>query len=530
MNQVTSPEICLRYCWGVSDLVDPYFQTIVLNQRLTVKEDERVKATISCWTMLLSMYTVFFVTAATVTLLIQMRFAEFLNHGLIGSILGFLCASAAAALAVGEIYMIAKLTHHLIRYDLIFPVKYIGVSKDGIRLLSNFLGRGQRQFVKWEDITDVKIGIANFLDPLTDTRQIKHSWYGKGKDEPCIEIRSTGNRIMRMRLSAIRSIEERRVLVEMIKRYARRSVDKEDISQIVRVNKIQDIAFTQLWSNALQSHVPRITSAVLEKSSLLQDGKFLVKEQIGGGGQGAIYLAEMLDSAGQMTEVALKEYVLPDQEHLFDRKRATDQFEREVHLLTRLEHQSIIKLHDAFVEDHRAYLVMEYVQGETIKQITKDRGQLPEQETVELGLKLCNVLRYLHEQQPPVVHLDVTPDNIIIRNNGVLTLLDFNTSSDGSGLRTKLIAGKQRYMSPEQFRNEVDPLCDIYALGCTLFYMLTGVEPEPLTKCIVADYRSDVNPKLCQAIAQATELEKSSRCQSIAELEKTLKSCCGVMR
>ena len=63
-----------------------------------------------------------------------------------------------------------------------------------------------------------------------------------------------------------------------------------------------------------------------------------------------------------------------------------------------------------------------------------------------------------------------------------LTLVDFNTSSDGSGLRTKLIAGKQRYMSPEQFRNEISPSCDIYALGCTMYLMLTGIEPEPFNE------------------------------------------------
>ena len=424
-----------------------------------------------------------------------------------------------------ELYAVAKVMTRAIKYDTLLPVKQIGLSADGVRTLSSFMSRCEKSFFRWQDISSIKIGSADFVDLNGDSGMpFRRVMSIKPKHEPCLEIYDIKNRVMRLRLSAIRSIEERRVLVDMIKKYARQSVQKNDVAQIAQVSKIQDIAFTQLWSNALQSNRPRLAKAPLSTSTLLQEGRFLVKEQFGGGGQGAIYSAEMLSNTGEITLVALKEYVLPDLEHIFDRKRAIEQFEREVHLLTRLDHPSIVKLIDAFVEDHRAYLVMQYVSGETVKERVKNNGPLPEQEAIKLSLMLCNVLSFMHNMEPQVVHLDIAPDNIILEKDDSLTLVDFNTSSDGSGLRTKLIAGKQRYMSPEQFRNEISPSCDIYALGCTMYLMLTGLEPEPLTKCDVGSIRSDVSHDLVQCIAQATELQLEQRTASVANIEKVLRS------
>ena len=78
-----------------------------------------------------------------------------------------------------------------------------------------------------------------------------------------------------------------------------------------------------------------------------------------------------------------------------------------MHLLTRLDHPSIVKLIDAFVEDHRAYLVMQYVSGETVRNKVKNNGPMSEQEAISVSLKLCDVLSFMHRLEPQVVHLDV---------------------------------------------------------------------------------------------------------------------------
>jgi len=520
MKTVSSPEICLRYQHGVSDLVDPYFQALALRQRISGRDMGSMKSRIGIWAVMLTSYNS--IALATATIYCTSRLTPFAPIGPVADV----CVMLGFILLTLEFYAVGRLLHRAIKYDTFFPIKQVGLSADGVRTLSSFMSRWEKSFFKWQDISSIKISSADFVDLNSDNGAtgVKGISAMKPKHEPCLEIRDIKNRVMRLRLSAIRSIEERRVLVDMIRKYARQSVQKDDVAQIAQVSKIQDIAFTQLWSNALQSNMPRLAKAPLCPSTLLQEGRFLVKEQFGGGGQGAIYSAEMLSNTGEITVVALKEYVLPDLEHIFDRKRAIEQFEREVHLLTRLDHPSIVKLIDAFVEDHRAYLVMQYVSGETVRDKVKNNGPMSEQEAISVSLKLCDVLSFMHRLEPQVVHLDVAPDNIIMGQKDSLTLVDFNTSSDGSGLRTKLIAGKQRYMSPEQFRNEISPSCDIYALGCTMYMMLTGIEPEPLTKCDVRSVRSDVSDSLVKCIAQATGLELEQRTPSVENIESVLRS------
>jgi tRNA A-37 threonylcarbamoyl transferase component Bud32 len=509
--------------WGIGDLTDPYYEYAVLRHRMYARHNgDGARVGLSHWALMLSIYSFIAIGLCVMFFLTHLH----ISCGPLTSLVGLALVAALGLQCVRDV----RGLYRRCRYGLFLPIKQIGLSSEGIRLLSFFMSSSERAFFRWEDISEIRIGSSQFLDMNVDSEFIHaHAINtGKPKVETCIEIRDVCNKVARLRLSAIRSIEERRVLVEMIKKYARRAADKDDIAQILRVNQIQDIAFTQLWSNALKSNMPRLIDAALQPSSLLQDGRFYVKEQIGGGGQGAIYVAEMTDSSSEPRTVALKEYVLPDQEHVFDRKRAIDQFEREVHLLARLDHESIIKPIDAFVEDHRAYLVMDLVSGDTIKDRVKRQGRFSPDETVQIALKLCDVLKYLHDAKPQVVHLDVTPDNVICGDNYKVTLVDFNTSSDGSGLRTKLIAGKQKYMSPEQFRNDVSPLCDIYALGCTMYFMLTGCEPSPLTRCIVESERNDVMPELSRCIAAATELEGLQRTQSVGEIENVLKSLARV--
>jgi tRNA A-37 threonylcarbamoyl transferase component Bud32 len=379
-------------------------------------------------------------------------------------------------------------------------VNAIGISAEGIRLC-RVLGFLNQHFL-WETVVDIRI----VHDFATEEKTEK---------EVLLEITSSSKKVEKLRLKSIRSIEERKLLVEAFKIYARRAIDVDDIARMVRASDVQDIAFTQLWSEALRSSLPRSSSSVLQAERLLQDGRFFIENQIGGGGQGVIYLAEMLDMADQKTRVALKEYVLPDQEHLFDRKRAIEQFEREVHLLARLKHKSLANLVDAFIEDHRAYLVLEYLEGTNLRDAVKVSGKLSAESCCEISLQLCDVLQYLHSFTPPVVHLDISPENVVVLSDGTIKLIDFNTSSDGSGLRTKLIAGKQRYMPPEQYRNEVSPQCDIYSLGCTMFFMLTGTEPEPLTVLHPKDLVSSLLPELDVIVSEATSLNRETRTTKI---------------
>jgi hypothetical protein len=501
------PELIIQYTADLVPMKDPVFQKKRLydrNFRAISKSDAAGLRHVSDMAILASAYVLFIaLTQACVGLLIlylkpyvSLIQLTSLQLGLLFSMFSF-----GYVLLVGTALWRNR--------HLWFPTRAIGVSSDGLSIYHGGIPVGLDRHFPWQTVAH--IGIVHDVQVARP-----------GKKEALLAITDIKGKSTRLRLSSIRSIEERKVLLEALKTYARRLVDPEDLARMVRASDVQDIPFTQLWSDALRSSIPRCTSSILQAQTSLQHGRFLITKQIGGGGQGALYLAEMLNEIDEKIEVALKEYVLPDQEHLFDRKRAIEQFEREVHLLARLKHPNLARLIDAFIEDHRAYLVLEYLEGKNVRELVKSSGKVSVEHCRDISLQLCEVLSYLHLLDPPVVHLDVSPENVVQLTDGSIRLIDFNTSSDGSGLRTKLVAGKQRYMPPEQYRNEVSQQSDVYSFGCTIYFMLTGLEPEPLSVLHPKEIVPSINNVLDDLVSEATSLDLKTRTNTIDAMKEKL--------
>ena len=179
---------------------------------------------------------------------------------------------------------------------------------------------------------------------------------------------------------------------------------------------------------------------------------------------------------GQGNVVAIKE-ILPE--------FATDwsirtRIEKEVEFLLKCDHPSIVKLHLAFFDEQTQnyYIIMEMVDGLNIEQYVMRNGPIPEQESIEMILKILDALQCVHNAH--IIHRDIKPSNIMIRPNGNICLLDFGVAKDmESGGGNVTIAGTQigtdGYMSPEQANGySINYNTDIYSLGCVLFFMLTG--------------------------------------------------------
>jgi len=338
--------------------------------------------------------------------------------------------------------------------------------------------------------------------------------------QPHLLITDKHNRKLNLSIAAIRSIEERRLLVDALKRKAPRAIVGKDIGKLIRIGQVNDIPFTKLWSAALNSTALRTNNKPIVPDTLLQDGRFRVKEQIDGGGQGAVYSAVMLEGAEPPKRVVLKEYVLPDRDHAVERKRAVESFEREVWALAKFRHAGIVQLFDAFVEDHRAYLVLEQLNGQSLKKHVMESGALAQELVCELGMQMCEILDYLHSMRPPVLHLDFSPENLILNDEGKVVLIDFNTCSDGK-FPKRTVIGKQRYMAPEQYRGKPSTASDIYSLGATLFYLLTGKEPEPITVSRPSSF-CQVNTELDNLVARATAMEEIDRFKNVNALRDEL--------
>lgn len=235
-------------------------------------------------------------------------------------------------------------------------------------------------------------------------------------------------------------------------------------------------SFTELWLHDFATQGTRESLGLLPAGASLKEGSYTVDGIIGGGGQGNAYLAE-----GPNGTVVLKEYVLPVYRgtRLFEDLSA--RFFAEAKLLSALDHRAIVKLLDHFVEDSRGYLVLEFVEGPSLKELVEKEGAQPLSTVISVGKDLSAALLYLHGRFPAVVHRDLSPDNVILREDGSACIVDFNVARELERDSRTAVVGKQAYMPPEQFRGKPCPQSDLYALGATLYFLAVGQDPPPLT-------------------------------------------------
>ena len=234
---------------------------------------------------------------------------------------------------------------------------------------------------------------------------------------------------------------------------------------------------------SLQDAVGGLTSSSstgsLVQHHLLKE-RYRILEQVGRGGFGAVYKAA--DTLFGYRLVAVKEM---GQSHLSPQEmaEAIEAFKREAHLLAGLQHPNIPAISDYFGEAGRWYLVMDFIEGETLEEhLCTSRGRyLPVEKVLDIGIQLCIVLGYLHTRQPSIIFRDLKPANILLTSSGRIYLIDFGIArhfKPGQSRDTTAF-GSPGYAPPEQYgKAQTTPRADIYALGATLHQLLTGDDPS----------------------------------------------------
>jgi serine/threonine-protein kinase len=228
-------------------------------------------------------------------------------------------------------------------------------------------------------------------------------------------------------------------------------------------------------------------SSATSDRSLLQLGRYVVLEHIAAGGMAAIYRARHEDS-GQ--EVALKVLSPEYAENPIRLRR----FAREARALQRLDHPNIVKLFECDFANEMYFLAMEYVAGEDLYAHVAARGKLPVWEVVDILMQSARALNHAYFQG--IVHRDVKPSNVLLAHQDgqrIVKLTDFGLALDWTNLdearltKAGTTLGTVDYMAPEQARGSqlVDIRSDLYALGCTAYFMLTA--RAPFTEGGVAD-------------------------------------------
>ena len=249
----------------------------------------------------------------------------------------------------------------------------------------------------------------------------------------------------------------------------------------------------------------------LEPGTVLQ-GRYAIERLLGGGGMGMVYLAR--DQRLANRPCAIKEMV----DHFIDqaqRIEANEYFAREADTLAQLKHQAIPAITDRFELANRHYLVMEYVEGRNLEEELAARGEpLPEGLVIDIARQLCDVLAYLHGLVPPIIYRDMKPSNVMLNSNGRVVLVDFGIARLFKAARKGTMIGTLGFAPPEQYQGLVDPRSDIYSLGATLHYVLTGRDPEkfpPFSFPPVHELRPAVSSNLAGAIDAALAYEVNGR-------------------
>jgi serine/threonine protein kinase len=295
----------------------------------------------------------------------------------------------------------------------------------------------------------------------------------------------------------------------------------EELQEAIRIGAREEsqTSYTSLWEDELSRRFCPASYVPLEPGKVLRNSTLKVVSHLASGGLSALYLCQ-LDGKGL---VVLKEAAIPEDSAENVREKAHELFDREAQLLMKLEHPSIVHVLDCFSENGRDYLLIEYINGLDLHQMVKQNGPQPESEVLDWAIQVANALKYLHERDIPILHRDLTPDNLVLRNDGKVFIVDFGAANEFIGNATGTFVGKHSYIAPEQLRGKATVHSDIYAFGCTLYYLLTGSEPEALMVSDPRELAPTVSPELAEVVQSCTQMEARDRYQSVAQLIPVLR-------
>lgn len=321
-----------------------------------------------------------------------------------------------------------------------------------------------------------------------------------------------------IRWGDILEAEDREKLLEFLEKNSGGKLDR-NLLEPFRLEP-ERASYTELWLKEFSGAPKRDKLTPLSAGAKLGDDKYTIVRKVGMGGQATIYLARSLKDP-QEEFVVLKEFMLPVYPDIRVRKKAAERFQNEAAMLGRLKHPQIARFFDLFLEDHRAYLVIEHIEGQSLKDLVLAEGAQPEESVLEIARQVAGIIKYLHEQDPPVLHRDLTPDNMMLEN-GQVKLIDFSVAQEHSSGITGSVVGKPNYISPEQFRGKPTKQSDIYSLGATLYYLSTGSDPPPITVLHPTKVNDSLSTAFDALVAKATQLDPQLRFQNIDEFQQEL--------
>ncbi len=261
----------------------------------------------------------------------------------------------------------------------------------------------------------------------------------------------------------------------------------------------------------------------MTKEGTVLDGKYEIWKEVGRGGMSIVYLArdnrlnkqwavkEIKNDGSKSTKTLLKG------------------LEREANILKNVDHPVLPRIVDIINQEGVIYVVMDFIEGETISDRLKKEGAQPQELVIEWGLQLASALDYLHKMNPPVIYRDMKPSNVMIKPEGGVKLIDFGTAKeyDVENNADTTALGTRGYAAPEQFGDSkgrgiynTDERTDIYNLGATLYHIVTGMNPcePPYEIRPIREWNPALSTGLEKILLKCTQADPKDRYQNCSEL------------
>lgn len=217
---------------------------------------------------------------------------------------------------------------------------------------------------------------------------------------------------------------------------------------------------------------------------------------------GTIYLAE--DREHENIQCVIKQLTNKYNDPV-EQAEAVRLFQREAAILRQLNHPGIVRVFDSHVsDDGRYFLVMDYVPGKNLEVMIKTGGPFNSDLAVQLAVQCCEVLEYLHSQDPPVIYRDLKPSNLMLTPDGRVVFVDFGIARAFMPKQAATRVVTAGYSPPEQYFGKPETRSDLYSLGATISHLLTGERPKPLATCAPATVNSEVLPRLDELVRRLT--------------------------
>lgn len=256
---------------------------------------------------------------------------------------------------------------------------------------------------------------------------------------------------------------------------------------------------------------------MLEIGSLV-DGKYKILNKVGQGGMSVVYLA--------MNEKANKQWAVKEvrKDGVLDFEAVKQGLVAETDILKKLDHPNLPSIVDVIDTDESFIIIMDYIQGNSLSKALEEFGAQPQENVIEWAKQLCDVLGYLHSQNPPIIYRDMKPANVMLKPDGNVTLIDFGTAREykEKNLADTTCLGTIGYAAPEQFggMGQTDARTDIYCLGATLYHLVTGMNPcePPYEIKPIRQINPNLSSGLERIILKCTQRDPNDRYQSAAEL------------